>query len=173
MVDDLVRDLMPNAINKKLHLRFYPPEKQMAHIVGDAQRLRQVMLNMIDNAIKYTEKGKIDARLAQKGEEIIFSVTDTGKGLAPDEISRLFNKFTRVGGATRYHTEGSGLGLYVAKQIVHEHHGDVVAESPGVGKGSTFSVKLPIEGSAKSLKVGEKATVIIKAADAQGKERTQ
>lgn len=171
MVDDLVRDLMPNAINKKLRLRFHPSQKPVAHVVGDAQRLRQVMLNMIDNAIKYTEAGNIDVRLDQQADEIIFSVTDTGKGLAADEISRLFNKFTRVGGATRYHTEGSGLGLYVAKQIVHEHHGDVVAESPGVGKGSTFSVRLPIEGATKSLKVGERATVIIKAtADPKKKE---
>jgi two-component system, OmpR family, sensor histidine kinase VicK len=105
-----------------------------------------------------------------EGEEVVFSVTDTGKGINKEDLARLFTKFTRVGGASRFHTEGTGLGLYVAKQIVNEHHGDVYADSPGEGKGSTFAMSLPVEGAPRSLKAGEKAEVVIKAAEAQGKE---
>jgi signal transduction histidine kinase len=73
-----------------------------------------------------------------------------------------------VGGAARYHTEGTGLGLYVARQIVREHHGEVDVASPGKDKGSTFTMRLPAEGSPTSLKMGDKAFVVIKAAEASG-----
>jgi hypothetical protein len=72
-----------------------------------------------------------------------------------------------VGGASRFHTEGTGLGLYVAKQIVKEHHGDVGVTSPGPEQGSTFLIRLPVEGSSNSLKVGQKVNVEIKAAETQ------
>jgi signal transduction histidine kinase len=167
MIDELVQSLYPNAVHKGLKLTFIEPPKDTPHVVADEQRLRQVLLNFIDNSIKYTEKGKIDVTLRREGDEVIFAVTDTGKGLTPEEATQLFHKFTRVGGASRFHTEGTGLGLYVAKQIVNEHHGDVGVTSPGKNQGSTFSVRLPIEGSAKSLKVGEKTSVVIKAAESK------
>ncbi len=160
----LIGDLMPNAINKKLKLTFNKPPRKLPHVVVDTQRIRQVMLNFVDNAIKYTLQGQIDVNLRQEKEELIFSVTDTGRGLSKEEILRLFTKFTRVGGARRFHTEGTGLGLYVAKQIVNEHHGEVGVDSPGHDRGSTFSMRLPSEGSPRSLKLGDKATVTIKAA---------
>jgi signal transduction histidine kinase len=164
MIRELVRDLLPNAAAKKLTLEFEEPARPLPYIVADRQRLRQVLLNFIDNAIKYTSAGRIDVTLRQLDDELIFAVTDTGKGLTRPEIAKLFNKFTRVGGADRFHTEGTGLGLYVAKQIVKEHHGDVEVTSPGTGLGSTFSVHLPIEGTSASLKAGEAASVAIKAA---------
>jgi signal transduction histidine kinase len=168
MAKELVQDLMPNARNKKLDLEFHASGKTLTHVVADSQRIRQVMLNFIDNAIKYTPSGRIDVFVEEKNKEIVFSVTDTGKGVTPQEITKLFTKFTRVGGASRFHTEGTGLGLYVARQIVREHRGEVEVHSEGQGKGSTFIMRLPIEGAAKSLKLGDKATVVIKAADAQG-----
>lgn len=163
----LVQDLLPNAMEKKLELEFHEPQVPI-HVVADQERLRQVMLNFIDNAIKYTDKGRVDVYLKPQGDAVLFSVVDTGKGITNDDIMRLFTKFTRVGGAAKYHTQGTGLGLYVAKQIVKEHHGEVQVTSPGLGRGSTFSVELPLEGSVGSLKVGEKATVEIKAAEVTG-----
>lgn len=151
ITQELVRDLMPNALNKHLTLSFVDPQKTLSHVVADSQRIRQVMLNLVDNAIKYTASGGIGVQIAQEGDELVCSVKDTGKGMTQDEIDRLFTKFTRVGGSSRFHTEGTGLGLYVAKQIVGEHHGDVSVESSGPNKGSTFIVRLPIEGSLKSL----------------------
>ncbi len=165
VANDLVRDLLPNAQKKHLALTYQKAEKHLPHVVIDVQRIRQVMLNFVDNAIKYTDEGKIEVSVKQDGEILVFSVADTGKGLTKEEIEKLFTKFTRVGGASRYHTEGAGLGLYVAKQIVKEHHGKVQVASAGAGKGSTFSVKLPIEGSPRSLKLSEKTTVEMRAAE--------
>ncbi|MEX1997838.1 MAG: ATP-binding protein [Candidatus Andersenbacteria bacterium] len=167
MAKVLVQDLMPNAISKRLKLLFEEPTQKLPPAIADQQRLRQVMLNFLDNAIKYTPVGKIVVAVKQEGAELVFSVTDTGKGLTAEEITKLFNKFSRVGGASRFHTEGTGLGLYVARQIIREHHGDVSVESPGTGHGSTFSMRVPIVGSSKSLRLGDKATVIIKAAESQ------
>lgn len=172
MAESLVADLLPNAITKKLELEFHKPEGEIAHVVVDTQRIRQVMLNFVDNAIKYTPAGKVDVYLKQEGEHVHFSVSDTGRGLQTNDIDQLFHKFIRVGGASKFNTEGTGLGLYVAKQIVGEHRGQVRAESAGLNKGSTFIMELPIEGSEKSLKVGDKASVVIKAADAQKTEET-
>lgn len=161
---ELIRELLPNARKKDLALRFVKPTQPLPHVAADRERLRQVMLNFIDNALKYTTAGRIDVTLRQVNDELVFAVTDTGKGLTAQEIAKLFNKFTRVGGAERLHTEGTGLGLYVAKQIVREHRGDVEVDSPGPNQGSTFSMRLPIENSPRALKVGEKTAVAIKAA---------
>lgn len=171
MARELVQDLLPNAMNKKLDLEFHEPAKPIPTVVVDKDRLRQVMLNFVDNAIKYTIEGKIDVRVGQEGGDVVFSVTDTGKGISKEDLARLFNKFTRVGGASRFHTEGTGLGLYVARQIVKEHHGEVHVDSPGEGLGSTFAMSVPAEGTPRSLKVGEKAEVVIKAAETREEER--
>ncbi|TSC64468.1 MAG: multi-sensor hybrid histidine kinase [Parcubacteria group bacterium Gr01-1014_106] len=165
MARDLVKELTPNAQRRKLTLTFEESADALPHVVADTQRLRQVLLNTVDNAIKYTDTGRIQVRVVQDGATLVFSVQDTGKGIAPEEMNRLFTKFTRVGGSDRYHTEGSGLGLYVARQIVREHRGDIWVESPGIGKGSTFFVRLPVEDSPESLKAGTKLIVGIKAAE--------
>ena len=123
------------------------------------------MLNFVDNAIKYTEQGKITVTIKPEHQDLILAVTDTGRGLKRSEISKLFTKFTRVGGAARAYTEGTGLGLYVAKQIVEELNGTVDVSSPGLGQGSTFSMRIPIEGSPRSHRVGDQTIVGIKAAD--------
>ncbi|OGY37936.1 MAG: hypothetical protein A3E36_01545 [Candidatus Andersenbacteria bacterium RIFCSPHIGHO2_12_FULL_45_11b] len=164
----LVADLLPNAITKKLDLRFHEPTEVIPNVVVDSQRIRQVMMNFIDNAIKYTTQGKVEVFMSMHNGKVTFSVQDTGRGLKDGEEEKLFKKFSRVGGAARFNTEGTGLGLYVAKQIVHEHRGYIAVTSPGENKGTTFSMELPPEGDSNSLKVGEVATVVIKAADANG-----
>jgi len=163
MAKDFVVELEPNAKKKNLQLNFLDTKLESGHVVADRQRIRQVLLNTIDNSIKYTNEGHIDIRVVREDDSLVFSVQDTGKGVTAQEISILFTKFTRVGGADKFHTNGSGLGLYVAKKIVTEHHGDIWVESPGLGKGSTFFVRLPIEGSKKSMPVGTTVTIGIKA----------
>lgn len=169
MAKQLVQDLMPNAIAKHLQLQFLPPQAAVPPVVADRERIRQVLLNFVDNAIKYTSEGAIDVQVRSEGAQAVFSVTDSGRGMTAEEIKRLFTKFTRVGGADRLRAEGTGLGLYLAQKMVQEHRGEVRAESGGRGRGSTFSMVLPAEGSSQSLKVGEQATVEIKAAESQPK----
>lgn len=165
MVRELVRDLLPNAIQKGLQLKFDVAKDVVSNVVVDQERIRQIVLNFIDNSIKYTTEGSIDVSVREKNGKVYFSVKDTGKGISEDDLPKLFHKFSRVGGASRYHTEGTGLGLYVAMQVVEEHKGEVKAESPGEGLGSTFTLILPAEGTPGSLKVGQKREVVIKAAE--------
>lgn len=169
MAEGLVEDLLPNAISKNLELEFRPRHKEVPHVVADRDRLRQVILNFIDNAIKYTDEGSVTVRVFEEGTEVVVAIEDTGRGLTQSEIARLFTKFTRVGGKAKFRAEGTGLGLYVAKQIVGEHKGRVEVASEGLGQGSTFSLRLPAEGSPQSLKAGAKAAIMIKAADKDGK----
>lgn len=142
-VHDLTTDLSVTAQNKGLALTFTNDSKGPYMITGDMEKLRQVVLNIIDNAIKYTEKGSINVLLArdEARKMIKIAVTDTGMGISAEEKEKLFQKFSRgEGGKTN--TSGSGLGLYLAKQIAEAHGGDVAIDSPGVGKGSTFTIEL-------------------------------
>ena len=105
------------------------------------EKIRQVILNVIDNAIKYTQKGGITVNLTKDitTAMIRVAITDTGMGISPEEKEKLFQKFSRgEGGKTN--TGGSGLGLYLAKQIAEAHGGHIQIDSPGVGLGSTFSI---------------------------------
>lgn len=101
-------------------------------------------MNLIDNAIKYTNQGNVSVKLKkgknQEGKNgLVFSVTDTGRGLEDNDKASLFQKFSRGSNISRIHTEGTGLGLYVARQIMEAHKGTIWAESPGKDQGSTFS----------------------------------
>ena len=112
--------------------------------VGDAGKLRQVISNLIDNSIKYTPRGEVSALLSKSsdGKKIIFSVSDTGIGMSPSTLDKIFRKFSRAEGVSKVYTEGTGLGLYVAKEIVKKHEGKIWAESKGEGLGSSFYVEL-------------------------------
>ncbi len=141
LVKSITKDLSINAKGKDLELKYTTPENEVFNVHGDQIKLRQVVLNFIDNAIKYTKVGHIDTSIIKKDGKIIFSVKDTGMGLTPEIIDTLFQKFNRGDGA-RMNTSGSGLGLYLAKEIVRAHDGKVWIESEGLGKGSTFFVEL-------------------------------
>lgn len=111
----------------------------------DANQLRQVLVNLIDNAIKYTEQGTITVSLTKLDNAIRFAVRDTGIGLDEAEINNLFKKFSRLTSASEVSASGSGLGLYLTKMVVTAHDGKIWAESDGKGKGSTFIVELPVQ----------------------------
>lgn len=121
-------------------------EKHDKFIVNaDATKLKQVFLNLVDNSIKYTTKGFVKISLKRDGSNIVFSVSDNGVGISPETKAKLFEKFSRGEGG-KVNTGGSGLGLYLAQQIARAHKGDIMIESEGLGKGSTFSVILPATG---------------------------
>jgi len=108
-------------------------------------KVTDVVLNLVDNAIKYTEKGSITVTSEREGDNVHVRVQDTGRGLDPKEAKNLFNKFVRGYGIAQVNPDGSGLGLYVARRIVEVHGGKIWVESDGVGKGSTFQFTLPIK----------------------------
>ena len=111
-------------------------------VSGDAVRLKHVVLNLGDNAVKYTpEGGRVRIRLSATAREAILQVMDTGMGIAPEHIPRLFDRLFRADAADRSAT-GTGLGLAIAKRVVDVHRGTIEVASE-LGKGSTFTVRLP------------------------------
>lgn len=141
-----VDQLLPLAEMKGLKLVYQKPVSPLPHINADKEKLRQVINNLIDNSIKYTPTGTVKVKLLQEGDNIKFSVSDTGKGVATDVLDTLFEKYTR-GKDSVTHSTGLGLGLYVAKVIIEQHTGRIWVESPGEGKGSTFLFTVPIKNS--------------------------
>lgn len=137
---DVVNDFQPIAKEKKLDLKFDSSAKEALTKI-DTIKIRQVIENLVDNALKYTEKGSVDVSIKDEQKSVLISVKDTGPGIDPKIIPSLFAQFKRAPGETKK-IKGTGLGLYIAKQIVLEHKGEVWAESEGEGKGSTFFVRL-------------------------------
>lgn len=141
LAHDVVEELRPLASAKSLSLTFEPTQElAIAHL--DEQYFRQVLQNVIENAIKYTDLGSVAVRVSREGENIICSVTDSGRGMSHEDLTHLFEEFHRAPGTTRT-VDGTGLGLYLAKQIVDAHHGRIWATSPGAGEGTTFFVQVP------------------------------
>ena len=113
----------------------------------DIFRISQAFLNLLSNAVKFTPKnGKIDISIVEEEENVLFKIKDNGKGLAPEEIQKLFGKFVRIEqGADGYSTleKGSGLGLYIARGFIEAHGGKIWVESKGRDLGAEFSFTLP------------------------------
>ncbi|HEX3095502.1 MAG TPA: GAF domain-containing sensor histidine kinase [Patescibacteria group bacterium] len=152
VVSMLVEQMQPLAQMKGLALEYRKPSEEFPNILMDKEKVRQVINNMVDNAIKYSKTGAIKVVLKKVDDSLVVSVTDNGKGIAQEDVDKLFEKYQR-GHDSVTHAEGLGLGMYVAKVIVEQHNGKIWAESPGVGKGSTFSFSLPIHNSLKPTSV--------------------
>jgi PAS domain S-box-containing protein len=143
---DLLRataDDMRLAMGKK-NLKFVVSlPHTLPPILGDTQRLSQVMKNLLTNAIKFTDIGSITIRAKKQGETIQIAVEDTGIGISKDELKKIFTKFYQAYTGPDRKNEGAGLGLFICKEIVKKHNGDISVKSD-VGKGTTFTVSLPI-----------------------------
>jgi signal transduction histidine kinase len=110
---------------------------------GDARRLTQVLLNLVGNAIKFTDQGSVEVRACQAGERFELSVVDSGFGIAPEDQAKIFEEFQQVDNTSTRKKGGTGLGLSISRRIVELHGGRITVESE-VGKGSTFKVTVPI-----------------------------
>ncbi|MHB0856783.1 MAG: ATP-binding response regulator [Anaerolineae bacterium] len=110
----------------------------------DPTRIRQVLFNLINNAARFTERGSVTVRLCRESDVLVFSVTDTGVGIAQEDLPRVFHEFQQLDGSTRRRHEGAGLGLAISRSFVELHGGRIRVESV-LGRGSTFSFTLPVE----------------------------
>jgi signal transduction histidine kinase len=144
IISGVVGDLTLQAGNKNLYLKFEAPKVSLPEITIDGEKIRQALLNIVDNAIKYTQKGGVTIKVKTNNNKYCVQITDTGEGMTQDEISGLFESFSRGKAGNKLWTEGSGLGLYVAKKFIEMHKGKIWTESEGKGKGSTFFIELPI-----------------------------
>ncbi|MDO8424700.1 MAG: ATP-binding protein [bacterium] len=130
---------------RSLKLEFKRPLKLLPKVMLDVEKMRLVVQNFIDNAIRYTSpKGKITISLKADKKEVEFSIKDTGVGIPEDQKARVFTKFFRASNVIRMETEGSGLGLFISKNIIEAHGGRVWFESKE-GEGTTFYFTLPVK----------------------------
>jgi len=156
--------ITPLADQRNQTLIYEPPpgaETAPVTISADVLRIKQLLLNLLDNAIKYTERrGKITLGLKLEEKVAIVTVTDTGRGIPPEDLPHIFERFFRRSAKTADRTAaGFGLGLAIVKWIVDSHGGRIEAKSE-VGKGTTFIVRLPVLGSGACSPVSDGATEI-------------
>ena len=118
-------------------------EPELPKIIGDEDRLIQVLINLISNAVKFTEYGSITCSAKVNNSNVIISVTDTGSGISQEDCPQVFDKFKQVGEIFTDKPQGTGLGLPICKQIIEHHGGNIWVESE-LTKGSTFSFSIPI-----------------------------
>jgi signal transduction histidine kinase len=117
--------------------------ESLPKVMADKDKLMQVIINLISNAIKFTEEGCIVCTARMLQEDIILSITDTGIGIKEEDKEYIFDRFRQVGDNLTSRPRGTGLGLAICKHIIEEHGGEIWAESE-VGKGTDFSFKIPI-----------------------------
>ena len=113
-------------------------------MIGDVMQLGQTVRNLIDNSIRYTPSGTINAKLSTNNSKILFTIEDSGVGISETLKPKLFTKGGRDKDSLKININSTGFGLSFVKGVVEAHQGRVWAESPGVGKGSTFYLELPI-----------------------------
>lgn len=145
LLQDVVAELRLTAQERDVTLQLTRPPQTEFTLSGDAERLRQVFVNLIENGIKYSPEGSVVAVTAvRQWQQISISVTDKGMGIAPEQLPHLFERFYRVDDARARETGGFGLGLAITQAIVRAHGGDISVQSE-VEKGTTVTVLLPTD----------------------------
>ncbi len=129
---------------RKLALRVEAPA-DLPRVSIDRTRIRQVLLNLLTNALRFTENGGVTVTAAMQGDELVVTVADTGIGIAPEDLPKLFQEFRQLDGSFYRWQRGSGLGLAISRQLIEQHGGRIWAES-APGQGSRFSFALPLDG---------------------------
>jgi signal transduction histidine kinase len=143
LLGSAIETLDPRAREAGQHIRLTSPHD--VTVYGDETRLRQVLWNLLTNAMKFTPSGGlIEVVTAADEENVTISVRDTGRGIRAEVLPHVFDRFHQASVADRAKHRGLGLGLAIVRSIVERHGGSVEAQSPGEGKGATFSVRLPM-----------------------------
>lgn len=146
-VEHVVDELRPVATQRGLLLTFRSDISSQGIVNADIGKTRQALHNLINNSIKYTEKGSIIVTVGehQDKKQIWAAISDTGVGMTSETQAALFAKFSRAKDANKTNVSGTGLGLFVARKMIQEMKGDIDATSDGIGKGSTFTLTLPLQ----------------------------
>jgi signal transduction histidine kinase len=142
LVHTVVEEQLANAQEKGLSLAISHDEGERYTVWGDLGKIKQVLTNIIDNAIKYTPKGTVSVCIREIDGKYDIQIADTGVGIPHETLPKLFDKFVRSRNAHKVNVTGTGLGLYVVREMIKAHGGAVWASSEGEGKGSVFHVEL-------------------------------
>lgn len=145
LIEEVVEGKQMEADDKKLELKLSLPKKRLPEVMSDKRYIEQVVVNLINNSLQYTKKGYIKVEAKKQKDHVVVKVSDTGIGIPKKDQKKLFTKFGRAQNAVETFTDGSGLGLFIIKQVMDAHKGgEVYIENTEVGKGTTFVLKLPI-----------------------------
>jgi signal transduction histidine kinase len=143
LAEEVVQQLSPVARARGNELRVEPPAVALPMIAADPVRLRQVLTNLVENSIKFTDRGTITMRMAADANELSIQVADTGIGIAEGELPLIWDRFYKADRVRPRNRGGTGLGLAIVRELVALHGGKIEAESQ-VGRGTTFTLRLPI-----------------------------
>ena len=144
VIEAAVETVRPTAEQKKIQLELNLPPSSV-WISGDYNRIQQVIFNLLSNAIKFTpEGGRIEIHLTCSTDHTQIQTIDTGRGISPDFLPHIFERFRQSDSASIRKYGGLGLGLAIVRELVELHRGTVTAQSPGEGRGATFTVRLPL-----------------------------
>jgi PAS domain S-box-containing protein len=146
LIDQAVVAVQPLLREKAL--TFIPHSPSRLHIHVDHKRMLQCVLNTLSNAVKYTEHGSISIAVSASVEQVRITIRDTGIGIRPEDLEKLFQPFERMASPLRIKTQGTGLGLYLTKKIMTEMLGGNIEASSKLGEGSSFVLTLPRQGNA-------------------------
>jgi len=141
ILDEIAEDMKPPVEGKGLKFITEIP-RDLPKIMGDRHRLSQVLKNLLVNALKFTDNGSISIIAEKQKENILIKIADTGIGISEDEVKKVFNKFYQAYTGDDRKNEGTGLGLFICREIIQKHNGNIWVESK-LGKGSTFYIKIP------------------------------
>jgi signal transduction histidine kinase len=144
IVDGVILEASPLIKSRHVEVEFNA-NKNVPSITCDPDKMKMVIENLVNNAIKYTKnQGKVEIKIVKKNSAVVFSVKDNGVGIPDEQQNRIFDKFFRSDNAVRYQTDGTGLGLYIAKSIVNQSGGRIWFHSVE-NLGSVFNFSLPIK----------------------------
>ena len=150
VIEEAIQNYSEESRQKGVKIVYHKPKEGFYFVRGDKSRLNVAVSNYLDNAIKYTQKGgEVKILLEERGNDLSVSVNDNGIGISPECVQSLFSKFFRDKRARSVHTEGSGIGLFIVKNII-ERHGGKVGYSADDGEGATFFLTLPLHKEEKN-----------------------
>jgi len=145
MVHETITELLPSAQNLHITLSMEKPAETLPNVLADPEQIKEVLLNLIGNALKFTpEGGKVTVNFSLMDHRVVTHVSDTGKGIRKEDMPKLFQKFSIIEGdsAKKPNLQGTGLGLYISKSLIELQGGKIWVTSEGENKGTTFSFSL-------------------------------
>jgi signal transduction histidine kinase len=146
LLEDCIKDIELQSKEKGIYISYLKPKKSLPLVKGDPEKLKEAIGNIINNAILYTIKGGITITAIKKDfDNILIKVKDTGIGIEQEDLGKIFKSFSRGKGGIELYTQGTGLGLYVAKNFIEMHNGKLTVSSKGKDKGSIFCIEIPIK----------------------------
>ena len=145
-INEIIKNVYKTMVSsvKKANLDiFLELDNSLPKCSFDSDKITQVLINLVSNAVKFTKRGNIKIKTCRSRNSICVSVSDTGCGIKKEDMSKIFNKFEQLGGLGDRKTGGTGLGLAISKAIIEQHNGAIWFEST-LGKGSIFTITLPV-----------------------------